>query len=124
MKPKNQNKPKKDQGIDNFTLPERLKYLRGLRDLSQEQLAKISGVSQSTIAQIESGRKDPSISTLKKICKAINVQMAVLFAGDDIHVFDMKRLRDRYKSAEELNPTLYKAVGEIVRFAKDIGFIN
>lgn len=124
MKPKAQNKAnKKPPRIDVFTLPERLKHLRGLRELSQEQLAKKSGVSQSTIAQIESGKKDPSISTLKKICKALNVQMAVLFAADEVHVFDMQRLRNRYRSAADLNPTLYKAVGEVVRFAKDIGFL-
>ena len=117
------SKREKPTGIDTFELPQRLKYLRGLRSLSQQELAKVSGVSQSTIAQIEGGRKDPSISTLKKICKALEVQMAVLFAGDEVHVFDMKRLRARYKTAGDLNPTLYKAVGEVVRFAKDVGYI-
>jgi transcriptional regulator with XRE-family HTH domain len=114
---------KKNVRLDKYELPERLKYLRVLRGLSQVELAKKSGVSQSTIAQIEGGRKDPSISTLKKICIVFEIQLAVLFAADDVHVFDMHRLRNRYKSAQELNPTLYKAVGEVVRFAKDIGFL-
>jgi transcriptional regulator with XRE-family HTH domain len=110
--------------IDGFGLAERVRYLRSRRDLSQEQLAKASGVSQSTIAQIERGRKDPSMTTLKKICKALDLELAVLFAGDQIHVFDMPRLSKRYKSAADLNPTLYKALGEVVRFARQIKFIE
>ncbi|OFZ19588.1 MAG: hypothetical protein A2Z20_06430 [Bdellovibrionales bacterium RBG_16_40_8] len=43
-------------------------------------------------AQIESGRKVPSISTLKQIALALDIEIAILFASDDVHVFDMKRL--------------------------------
>lgn len=118
-----ENSEKKAE-IDDIGLPARLKYLRGRRKLSQKDLAKKSGVSQSTIAQIESKRKDPSITTLRKICKALDVEMAILFIGDNIHVFDMARLRKRYKSASDLNPTLYKALGEVIRFARDISFID
>ena len=115
---------KKASKIDSFSLSERVKYFRLRRDLSQGELAKASGVSQSTIAQIESGRKDPSMTTLKKLCRALDVELAVLFAGDDVHVFDMARLRQRYKSAASLNPTLYKALGEVIRFAREIGFLD
>ena len=34
----------------------------------------------------------------------------------------MKRLRSKYKDSSDLNPTLYKALGEVIRYAKDIGF--
>jgi transcriptional regulator with XRE-family HTH domain len=114
---------KKAKSISNYTLPERLKYLRQSRGLTQGQLAKNAGVAQSTIAQIESGRKDPSISTLKMISKALDIEMAILFASDDVHVFDMNRLNDRYKRVEDLNPTLHVAMDRVVRFAKKIGFI-
>jgi transcriptional regulator with XRE-family HTH domain len=114
---------KKSKSISNYTLPERLKYLRQSRDLTQGELAKKAGVAQSTIAQIESGRKDPSISTLKMIAKALDIEMAILFASDDVHVFDMNRLNDRYKRVEDLNPTLHVAMDRVVRFAKKIGFV-
>lgn len=108
--------------IDQYPLPERIRYLRELRELTQGKLAETAHVSQSTIAQIESGMKKPSIETLEAIAKALNMHLAVLFAGDDIHVFDMDRLRKRYRDSSELNPTLYKALGEVIRYAKEIGF--
>jgi len=113
------------KSISGYTLPERILYFRQeRRKLSQSELAKMSGVSQSTIAQIETGRKDPSISTLLKIAKALDVHMAVLFASDDVHVFDMASLRLRYDHVDKLNPTLYTALGKVVAWAKDIGFLK
>ncbi|RME18058.1 MAG: XRE family transcriptional regulator [Bdellovibrio sp.] len=115
--------PKKRQNrLSRYTLPERVRYLRQSRELSQAQLAKKAKVSQSTIAQIESGRKDPSISTLKKIAKALEVEIAILFASEDVLVFDLKKLRKKYNSPDKLHPTIYMALGKIIRYAKDIGF--
>lgn len=114
---------KKKASISAYSLPDRLKYLRMSRNMTQGQLAKTAGVAQSTVAQIESGRKDPSISTLKQLAGALDIEIAILFASDDVHVFDMKRLQDRYKSPDDLNPTLYKALDQVVRYARKIGFL-
>lgn len=114
---------KKPNSISNYNLPERLKYLRSDRSLTQGELAKKAGVAQSTIAQIESGRKDPSISTLRQIAAALDIEIAILFATDDVHVFDMKRLMARYHKVNDLNPTLHVAIDKVVRYAKKIGFI-
>jgi len=108
--------------IGHFPLSARIQYLRETRDLTQSQLADKAKVSQSTIAQLESGEKKPSVETLEKVASALDVNLALFFAQDDIHVFDMKRLRKRYKSPADLNPTLYKAFGEVIRYAKEIGF--
>jgi transcriptional regulator with XRE-family HTH domain len=113
----------KAKSISSYSLPERLKYLRQDRGLTQGELAKTAGVAQSTIAQIESGRKDPSISTLKQIAQALDIEIAILFASDDVHVFDMKRLQAKYHKIDDLNPTLHVAIDKVVRYAKKIGFI-
>ena len=114
-----------NRAISEYSLPERLKYLRlERRQMSQSELAKAAKVSQSTIAQIESGKKDPSISTLKKIADALDVNMAVLFASEDVHVFDMSRLKKKYDNADKLNPTLYTALGKVIQWAKSIGFLG
>jgi transcriptional regulator with XRE-family HTH domain len=113
------------KSISQYSLPERLKYLRQeRRKLSQVELAKLSGLSQSTIAQIEKGKKDPSISTLRKISIALDVHMAVLFASDEVHVFDMQRLKRKYDHTDKLNPTLYTALGRVIQWAKEIGFLK
>lgn len=114
---------KKKASIEKYDLGERLSYLRDSRKLTQSELSKKAKVSQSTIAQIESGKKDPSVTTLKKLASALDVHMAILFASDDVHVFDMKKMKDKYKSVDKLHPTLYYALGRVIQYAKEIGFI-
>ena len=112
-----------NNSISDYSLGERLRYIRTNRKLSQKELALKSQISQSTIAQIESSKKDPSISTLRKIADALDMEVAIFFASDDVHIFDMKRLKKKYKDVDSLNPTLYMAIGKVIRYAKDIGFL-
>ena len=107
-----------------YNLGERIKYLRTSRSLSQAQLAKEAKLSQPTIAQIEAGKKDPSVQTLKQIARVLDVEIAALFAAEDIFVFDLKRLRRKYNHRDKLTPHLYMALGKLVQYAKDIKFIE
>lgn len=107
-----------------YPLGVRLRYLRGLRSLSQTQLAKDARLSQATIAQIESGRKDPSVQALRQIARALDIEIAALFTGDDIFVFDLRRMRRKYNHPDKLTPHLYMALGRVVRYARDIKFIK
>lgn len=56
----------------------RLKRLREERGLTQERLAKQSGVSHGYLARLEIGMHDPSLSTLAKLAKALKVTVAEL----------------------------------------------
>lgn len=47
--------------------------------LSQAELAKKMGTSQSTIARLESGSAKPSLSTLERFAKATGMKMRVVF---------------------------------------------
>lgn len=114
----------KSTGSTEYALGDRLKYLRSLRTLSQAQLAKDAKLSQGTIAQIESGRKDPSIQALRQIARALDTEIAALFTGDDIFVFDLRRLRRKYNHPDKLTPHLYMALGRVIQYARDIGFLK
>lgn len=57
----------------------RMKVARVEKDLSQEQLAKIVGVSRQTIGLIESGKYNPSLSLCIAICKALSRTLDELF---------------------------------------------
>lgn len=107
-----------------YDLGERVKFLREARKLTQSELARISKISQATVAHIERGSKDPSVSTLKKIASALDTHVATLFGTDEVFVLDIMRLRRKYKSADELTPHLYMALGRIIQYAKDIGFLK
>ncbi|THJ21250.1 MAG: helix-turn-helix transcriptional regulator [Nitrospira sp. CG24D] len=56
----------------------RLKRLREERSLTQELLAKRSGVSLGYLARLEIGMHDPSLSTLAKLAKALKVTVGEL----------------------------------------------
>ena len=54
-------------------------WLRKQKGMSQRELAETSGTLQQQIALIESGRSDPRLSTLWKIAKAFETDIAGLF---------------------------------------------
>ena len=60
---------------------ERIVELREARLVKQQELAKLAGISPSTLSQIESGRvPKPHVSTLRKIARALSVDPQELTA--------------------------------------------
>ena len=49
----------------------RLRFIRSRQKLSQRELAKRSGVTNSTISLIESNQMNPSVGALKRILDGI-----------------------------------------------------
>ena len=54
----------------------RIRELRRARGLSQKHLAELARLSQATVAHIETGRKDPSVETLRKVTRALDIHIA------------------------------------------------
>jgi transcriptional regulator with XRE-family HTH domain len=52
---------------------ERLKAARVLRNVTQMELNKASGIDTSQIANFELGNRKPSFDNLKKLCDALNI---------------------------------------------------
>ena len=57
----------------------RLKAARAAKDLSQDELAKLCGVSRQTINAIEKGDYNPTIKLCLAICKALDRTLDELF---------------------------------------------
>lgn len=55
----------------------------GRKDLSQEELAKIVGVSRQAIGLIELGKYNPTLSLCIAICKALSRTLDELFWEED-----------------------------------------
>ncbi|MEQ6888290.1 cupin domain-containing protein [Halomonas sp. CS7] len=66
-----------------FDVGARLKQLRLARGLSQRELAKRAGVTNSTVSLVEQNHVSPSVSSLKKILDALPVSISAFFAGDE-----------------------------------------
>jgi len=55
-------------------LAENIKRFRKQKELSQDKLSKLAGVTLTTLVKMESGANDnPKIKTLKKIADALEV---------------------------------------------------
>lgn len=57
----------------------RLKSARAAKDLSQQDLAAMVGVSRQTISAIEKGDYNPTINLCIAICKALDKTLDELF---------------------------------------------
>ena len=63
-------------------LGENLKNLRLARNISQEYLAEDAKISQTSIARIERGKLNTSISTLYALMKALQAEANEFFGTD------------------------------------------
>ena len=57
----------------------RVAELRGKQKLTQEQLADLVDLHRTYIGFIEQGKRNPSISNVKKIAKVLKVSLSELF---------------------------------------------
>ena len=62
----------------NITVAKNIKRLREENKLSMDELAKLSGVSKSMLAQIERGDGNPTLSTLWKLSNGMKVPFDAL----------------------------------------------
>ena len=63
---------------------ERIKRLRKERGLSQDQLAKILGVSRSTVGMYETGKREPDFESCEAIADFFNVDMDYLIGRSPV----------------------------------------
>ena len=58
----------------------RIRQLREEKNMSQQVLADICNVPKSTIERLERGEVNPTVKTLLKISKALNIEFIHLFS--------------------------------------------
>ncbi len=51
-----------------------LRQARKKLDLSQEQVAERSGVHATEVSRIEAGKRDPRVSTVERLAKAVELR--------------------------------------------------
>lgn len=87
-------------------LNENLIHLRKKASLSQLALAKITGLSKSSISRWEAGASRPSVDAVVKICKSLGITTdSLLLTKPEIHKLQTtnKSLSQRLKKIESLN---------------------
>ncbi len=74
----------------NNVIAKNLKEIRARRNLSFDQLSRCTGVSKSMLRQIETGKSNPTISTMWKIANGLHLSFTALLQNQPVgaHVRD------------------------------------
>ncbi len=67
----------------------KIKELRKRKGLTQEELAELIQMEQNSISVMESGRNFPTLGTLEKIAKVLDVNLSDFFDYDYIEDTDV-----------------------------------
>ena len=86
-------------------LGERLRKLRSARELSLRDLADQSGLTASFISQVERGRASPSIASLARLAKVLEVNVG--------HFFEPAPRTGRFVRRDERRTILLRGLGEV-----------
>jgi transcriptional regulator with XRE-family HTH domain len=62
-------------------LGEAIRHQRSALGISQEELAKRSGLHRTYVSDIERGARNPTVGSIQKIAQALQVPVAKLFGG-------------------------------------------
>lgn len=61
---------------------QRIREARAAQALSLEQLARLTGISAPALSLIETGKRDPRLTTLKRIADALRAPLSMIVADD------------------------------------------
>jgi XRE family aerobic/anaerobic benzoate catabolism transcriptional regulator len=94
-------------------LGQRVRTMRALRGMSRKVLAKVSGISERYIAQLESGKGNVSIVLLRRVSNAMGAHLEDLIPSSD-------PASDRQSDWQVIRDLLRKATPAQIAQAKDV----
>lgn len=93
-----------------------LKFLREERGLSQDELARLTQLSKSTISMYENGNREPKFETLEAIADFFNVDMNTLLDKQSSDVVLTQQEENHIKKYRQLNADGKRIIDEQVDF--------
>ena len=93
----------------------KLNELRLERNLSVYRLAELSGLNQSTLANIFSRGTIPSITTLEAVCETLGLTLSQFFAEGESGVLLTKEEAELVKNYQKLPQDVKKSVFDIIK---------
>lgn len=93
-------------------ISENIKKRRNELKMTQHELAEKANIGYTYIAQIEQGKKNPSLKTLYKISKSLDTPIGLLVSEEKEKYFTEKELEENLK---KLNKKDVKLITEFVK---------
>lgn len=89
--------------------------LRLKRNWSEYELAKNSGLTQSTISTWYSKNQTPTIQTLDKVCKGFGITLSQFFAENDDAISLTEEQKNMLDNWSALNPKQKQIIMELLQ---------
>ncbi len=96
-----------------------VRWLRESKDLTQEELARRSGVSQNSISRIENGERKPRKSTLTKLAKAMGLQDWTALDVDVPDILTLEEINDWEPERRRRLFELYREIGMLDQLTEE-----
>ena len=98
----------------------RIKEIRNKKNISQVQLAELLGITQPSLAAIESGKRVPKLETLMRIAAALDTSVLSLLPSEisEGSIIPSPEDRELLEAVSDLNDSGRKKVRE---YAADLG---
>lgn len=90
-----------------------VKQRRGQRGFTMNALAKRSGVGQSTLSEIESGKRQPTYEIIERIVNGLNMSMVEFFSEEEPELPGY--IRDLISSAQKLTPEQVDILNQFIK---------
>jgi Predicted transcriptional regulator with C-terminal CBS domains len=93
------------------TIGKNIRKLRKAKNITQKELGRLIGVSESQIGQYEKGYRNPKLETLKKIARALEVPYTYLldhepqkdpFLNELLEIFSQLNITNKKKAIDYL----------------------
>jgi transcriptional regulator with XRE-family HTH domain len=109
----------------NKNLADNIRRLREARNLSQQQIAKLSGIPRPTWASLETGAANPTLAVLSKAANALNVSIEELVGPprSEFKFIPAAKVRERKRQGAKVRPLVAETIPglEITRTELEAG---
>lgn len=86
----------------------RIKEILGKKNITAKELATKIGMSETSLSRIVSGKQNPSINTLEKIAKILNVGVGDLFSKSNEPIISFDSLTpEQQRKLKEMTTDVY-----------------
>ena len=80
-----------------FQIFDRIKRIRLLKGMSLREISQKAGLSENYLSQVENGKANPSIGTIKKITDALALPLIALLIGEENNKRSISQKSNRVK---------------------------
>jgi transcriptional regulator with XRE-family HTH domain len=102
-----------------MNIGDKIKLIRTNKNLSQKELALSIGIDQAQYSRMESGKVEPTLSSLEKIAEALGIKIAELFGEEqptDINSYDKSEV-EKLRLLNQLEEIEKKSIFTIIDMA-------